>query len=168
MIIAEKTTQAENVIVVNLGELFVTRDPSAVLACVGLGSCIAVCIYDTLSKTGGMAHIVLPQSNGTFSPSAKFADIAIPLLLEQMSNQGAYRRRLTVKLVGGARMGLLNNHVASSIGEKNAEAVKSLLNREGVSVAAADVGGNHGRSVKLYLSTGKVIVKNIGSEGREL
>jgi chemotaxis protein CheD len=168
MIVAERTTVVEQVIVVNLGDVFVTKDPAAVLSCVGLGSCVAVCAYDPLAKVGGMAHIVLPQSKGSHNLNTKFANIAVPMLLDQLRENGAYNMRLVAKIVGGACMGTLNNHVANTIGEKNIQAVKRLLDQQGIKVAAADVGGNHGRSVRMYLESGKIFVKNIGSEGREL
>ena len=158
----------EKTVVVNLGEVFVTKDPGTVLSCVGLGSCVAVCAYDPYAKIGGMAHVVLPNSNGNHVPSPKFADIAVPLLLDKMQEKGAYRIRLVIKIAGGARMGLLNNQMANSIGEKNADAIKNILAAKGIRLAASDVGGNRGRSVRLHLSTGKVFVKTIGSEGHEL
>jgi chemotaxis protein CheD len=158
----------EKTVVVNLGEVFVTKDPGTVLSCVGLGSCVAVCAYDPYAKIGGMAHVVLPYSNGNHVPSPKFADIAVPLLLNKMQEKGAYRIRLVIKIAGGARMGLLNNQVANSIGAKNAQAVMDILANNGIKLAASETGGSRGRSVRLHLSTGKVFVKTIGSEGHEI
>jgi chemotaxis protein CheD len=161
-------TSPERVIAVNLGEVYVSKDPDVVLSCVGLGSCIAVCAYDALTKVGGMAHVVLPHSKDDSSLSPKFADVAVPILLSKMREHGAYRGRITVKIVGGAKMGTLDNHIANAIGEKNSKSVKEQLARENIKVEAEDIGGGKGRSVRLYLSSGKVIVKTIGSTGHEL
>jgi chemotaxis protein CheD len=169
MVVAERAIAVEKVIVVNLGDVFVTTDPTAVLSCVGLGSCVAICVYDPFVKVAGIAHVVLPKSNSNQDSSTKFANIAVPLLLDQMRENGAYNIRLVVKIVGGARLGTLkNNHIANNIGERNVEAVKMILDQQGIKIAADDIGGNHGRSVRMHVDSGKVIVKIIGSEGREL
>ena len=165
-------TVKENIetIIAAMGEIQVSRDHSGVLACLGLGSCIGVCAYDPVSKVGGMAHVVLPNSGGkdTISPG-KFADTAVPLLLQEMAKEGGARSRLVVKLVGGAQLALARGlESAFKTGERNLAEVKEALARENISVAATDTGGNVGRTVRLFLDTGKVIVKTAGGEGKEL
>ena len=161
----DKTT-----IVVGLGELKVSRDPSVVLTCMGLGSSIAVCAYDRVSKVGGMAHVMLPSSGGKHGTgSAKFADIAIPLLLQEMAKQGGGRSRLIVKLVGGAQLSLAPGLINSfKTAERNVAEVEAALARERIPIAAADTGGNMGRTVRMSLDTGKVLVKSGGGEAKEL
>lgn len=168
MVVAEHATSTTRLIVVNLGDVFVTTDPTVGLSCVGLGSCVAVCAYDPFAKVGGIAHVVLPKNNPNQTSSTKFANVAVPLLLDQLRENGAYNMRLVVKIVGGASLGTLNNHVTNNIGERNIEAVKRILDQQGIKVAAADVGGNHGRSVQMHIDSGKVIVRIIGTEGHEL
>jgi chemotaxis protein CheD len=168
MVVAEKATLTTKLVVVNLGDVFVTTDPTVVLSCVGLGSCVAVCAYDPFARVGGIAHVVLPKSSPDQTSSTKFANVAVPLLLDQLRENGAYNIRLIVKIVGGASLGTLNNHVTSNIGERNLEAVKRVLDQQGIRVAAADVGGNHGRSVRMHLESGRLIVRIIGSDGHEL
>jgi len=166
------TTLKENVevVVVGMGGIQVSRDHSGVLACLGLGSCIAVCAYDPLSKVGGMAHVVLPNSGGKdgIAPG-KFADTAVPLLLQEMAKAGGARSRLIIKLVGGAQLALARGlESVFSTGERNLAEVKAALARERISVAATDTGGNMGRTVRMFVDTGKVIVKTAGGEGEEL
>ena len=57
------TTETADNLVVGLGQLHVRKAPG-VLDCLGLGSCIELSAYDSESKVGGMAHIVLPDRNG--------------------------------------------------------------------------------------------------------
>ena len=160
----------EGVIVVGLGEMKVTRESSAVLTCLGLGSCVAVCAYDPGAKVGGMAHVVLPSSEGRdVKRSAKYADMAIPMLLDEMRNQGALKSRLVIKLTGGAELskaaGMDN---AFKIGERNEAAVKEALAKEGVKVVAAELGGSKGRTARLLVGSGSVVVASAGSETKEL
>jgi len=162
-------TQAKT-IVVGLGEFKVTREPSVILICLGLGSCVSVCAYDPLVKLGGMAHIVLPSSNGRAEEaSAKYADKGVPLLLEEMFKQGAMRSHLIIKLAGGAALSKAPGlESAFKIGERNLEMVQAVLAKERISTAAADVGGHMGRTVRMFLDSGKVVVTTAGSETRVL
>ncbi|HEX2974864.1 MAG TPA: chemotaxis protein CheD, partial [Bacteroidales bacterium] len=50
--------------------LFVSREP--VIVNTILGSCVAVCLYDTLLKYGGINHYMLPLWNGQGLASPKF------------------------------------------------------------------------------------------------
>lgn len=163
-------TPPEETIVVGMGEMQVTQRPSAVLTCLGLGSCIAICVYDPVSKVGGMAHVVLPSANGRdVEPSPKYADTALPLLLQHVGKRGALESRLIVKIAGGAQMskapgldGIFNT------GERNVETIKKVLGNLGVRMAASEVGGHYGRTVRLFVDSGRVTVTTAGSAIREL
>lgn len=165
------TAIAENTVTLGLGQLKAAKGDDIVLACLGLGSCVAICAWDPGSKVGGMAHMVLPNSGDARNPSAgnKFVDKAIPALLDDMIKLGAQRSRLVVKLVGGAQV------VAASastdlfnIGQRNADASKKLLQSLGINVRASDVGGNRGRTARLYLDSGKLLVSKVGERPVEL
>ncbi len=155
-------------IVVGLGEMRVSRSPAAVLACLGLGSCVAVCAYDPVSKIGGMAHVVLPEFNGT-GPSPKYANSAVPLLVQEMNKLGAPESRLVFKIAGGATISMVAGlNGAFRIGERNVEATRIALSRRGYFLKSADVGGNCGRTVRLYLDSGKVAITSARQESREI
>ncbi len=169
MMIQAVETQ-DKTIVAGLGEVQVSKDPSAVLTCLGLGSCVAVCAYDPVAKVGGMAHVVLPSSEGrAVKLSAKYADMAIPMLIAETQKQGALKTRLVVKLAGGAELskaaGMDN---AFKIGETNQAAVKEVLSKENMKVAADELGGNKGRTARLYVASGRVSVASAGAETKEL
>lgn len=157
-------------IVVGLGEIKISRDAGVVLTCLGLGSCVGISAFDPVTRVAGMAHIVLPVSTGNGAGRApKFADVAVPVLLEGLRKQGAVTSRLIVKIAGGAQMSRapgLND--AFKIGEKNVQAVEGALERAGVPVAAADTGGNQGRTLRMYLDTGATVVSRAGKQTSEL
>ena len=162
----------EKLVVVGLGELKLSSDPNEVLTCLGLGSCVCVAVYDHVRRAAGMVHIVLPSS--TVSPggseNAKFADVAVPRLLSEMSKLGASEQRVTVKVAGGAHMAKLGTGSGNilKIGERNIESTKALLRTAGVRVAGEDTGGGAGRTVRLYVNTGRVTVSTSGQEPRDL
>ena len=170
VVFTEPAAREQKQFVVGMGEIVVTASPDAVLSCIGLGSCIAVCAYDRLAKVGGMAHVVLPQYNGLpGSNYAKFADTAVPLLLEEMNKKCGVKSRLIVKIAGGAQMtvapGLRDTF---KTGERNLAQIILVLKREKIALAAADTGGNLGRTVRLYVDTGKVTVKTVHGIAQEL
>ena len=77
-----------------------------VLVTVGLGSCVAILLYDSAAEVGGLAHVLLPSPALTRSVDnpAKFPQTAVPRLLEEMAARGANPRRVTARLAGGASM----------------------------------------------------------------
>jgi len=164
-------TGNEKSFVVGLGEMRVMKGQPAVLACIGLGSCIALCAYDPVAKVGGVAHMVLPNSGneGKKQTSPKYVDTGVPLLFREMSRQGAIKSRLVVKAAGGAQMlSIPGANGRLNVGERNIAELKPALAKENVSVLATDVGGTLGRTLKLFLGTGKVTVRTVDGISIEL
>jgi chemotaxis protein CheD len=159
-------------IMAGLGDVHVSDDPCASLECLGLGSCIGLCLYDPQARVGGMAHIVLPESNrereGSTLLPGKYADTAIPMLLQMMIRKGASKSRLVVKMAGGAQMLQSLGGAGIEMGARNIEMTRKALAKEGLGITACDTGGNKGRSLWLEVGTGRVMVKIIGSKPTEL
>jgi chemotaxis protein CheD len=156
-------------IVVNIADFAVARGAS-VLTTSGLGSCVAVALHDPSTGIAGLAHILLPSA-GFGPPSihpAKYADIGVPLLAEELRRRGAARHQVVAKLVGGARMfaALISSGV--NMGQRNIDATRKALYRLNIPVVAEDVGGEYGRSVRLVASTGVLTVRSIAGGDREL
>lgn len=152
-----------------MGDGAVSRAP-CVISCMGLGSCVAVVLYDTRRKIGGLAHVMLPDSNNVNRRPTPYqcVDTAIAALLDEMRKKGAILRDIAAKLAGGARMFASDKGSSTGIGEQNIVSVKHTLKREEIPVVGDDVGGHHGRSLEFCLDSGKVIVKAWGKEDREL
>ena len=76
------------------------------LSSLGLGSCVAIVLYDRAVQVGGLAHVLLPSDSMARDRTnrAKFPSTAVPLLVEQMRALGALDRRIEARLVGGASM----------------------------------------------------------------
>jgi chemotaxis protein CheD len=77
-----------------------------ILITVGLGSCVAIVLHDSVVRVGGLAHVLLPSPalSRQDGNAAKFPQTAVPRLLELMAKRGASPRRITGRLVGGASM----------------------------------------------------------------
>ena len=159
-------------IYIGLGEIAVTKDPLAILTCSGLGSCIALSIYDPVCKIGGMAHMLLPKYRSKYdvgSPPSKYIDSGTPMLINRLIKHGAAKQNLIVKIAGGAKMLSIPgeyNHL--DIGQKNITEIKEALIRENLPLCGADVGGGYGRTVQLFLDSGKTMVRSVTGKVIEL
>jgi chemotaxis protein CheD len=156
--------------VAGLGEIKYADKPGQELACLGLGSCVAVSAWDKVNKQGAMAHVVLPECTPGREPTAKFADVAVPELLENLKKMGANPRQLEIKLVGGAHMTPATSPgmPLMRIGDRNIDAVKAQLKKLGLRAIAENLGGNNGRTVRLDVESGRVTVVTAGTDKTNL
>lgn len=158
------------IIKIGMAELKVTKSPN-VLATLGLGSCIGICLYDPVSKISGMAHIMLPSSKTIKNNSnvAKFADTGVVQLIKEMESIGANKKRLVSKIAGGAQMfSFSSGSDVMKIGERNAVAVREILREFKIPIQADETGGNYGRTIEFYSETGKLLIKTIGHGTKEV
>ena len=156
---------------VRVADYAVSADAQATLATVGLGSCVAIALYDSRARVGGLAHVLLPDPTLSRDQSnpAKFPSTAVPLLLAEMQRLGADPRRLTAKIVGGASMfATLMPSGGINVGERNIAGVRAALACAGVPVIGEDVGSDHGRSVYFRLADGRVDVRSLRKGNRVL
>lgn len=157
-------------IMVGMAEIKIAVGSEDILAALGLGSCIGVCAYDPLMRVAGMAHVVLPESLGAGAdPAGKYADTAIPALLEEMQRAGAAPGRICIAIAGGAQLFTFAGATPRlDIGQRNMVAVMKSLEKYSLNVVAQDTGGNAGRTVHLFVGDGRVRVKTIGQGEKDL
>ncbi len=126
-----------------------------------LGSCVGVVLRDPDRKVSGLAHIMLPVRRHDDEARGKYADSAIPALLQLLMNRGGRTASLQALLIGGAQMFPMGNASIASIGDQNVEAARRLLTEKKIPIIFEDVGGTAGRSVIFNNVTGKVTVKTL-------
>lgn len=135
-----------------------------VLVTVGLGSCVAIVLYDAAARVGGLAHILLPSpalSRDTDNV-AKFPQLALPRLLELMAARGANSKRIAARIAGGASMfASLAPAGTIQMGERNVVATRQALSAAGLPLVAEAVGGDFGRTVRLVVADGRVEVSSV-------
>ncbi|HNT75435.1 MAG TPA: chemotaxis protein CheD [Anaerolineae bacterium] len=155
----------ENLRPAPIGEMIVSATPNDVLIAYGLGSCVAICLYDPVVHVGGILHALLPtpttESRVNGRPT-KYVDRGIVLLLESLFKHSAKRFRLLVYLCGGAKMvTTMGFEDMLNIGERNVIAAHEVLEAHNLRIRAEATGGAAGRTVKLYIATGKVTVRTL-------
>jgi chemotaxis protein CheD len=142
---------------------YAVANGDSIISTVGLGSCVAIVLYDGSSRIGGLAHILLPSEGLSLDSEnrAKFPSTAVPMLLEEMRKRGAWGRPMA-KIVGGASMfASLLPTGGINMGERNVEATKRVLRLADIPLVASDTGGEHGRSVYFHVADGRVVVKSL-------
>ena len=135
------------------------------LVTIGLGSCVAITLYDRQAKIGGLAHILLPSpsmSRETSNP-AKFPETIVPIMIAEMQKLGSSPRALIVgKIVGGASMfGQLTGGGGVNIGDRNIASTRLTLAALEIPIVADDTGQDYGRSVYFHLDDGRVEVRSL-------
>jgi chemotaxis protein CheD len=157
-------------VVVGIGDCKVTDEPVEMVT-YALGSCIAVVIWDPVARVGGLLHFMLPESavdrdtQGRANPY-RYADTGTPLLFRAAYEKGAEKRRLVVRLAGGANV--VDAGGVFNIGRRNYAAVRKILWKAGVLVHGEDVGGAVSRTVRLEVATGRCTVSTPAGGTREL
>jgi chemotaxis protein CheD len=148
-------------VVIGVGDLAVSNQPSTTLSTYALGSCVAVTTYDPVLKVGGILHLMLPEAK--ISPEkaaaqpAMFADTGLPMLFHQLAIFRAEVSRLKVYLAGGASV--IGGSDPFRIGERNVQVTLKILAQMGIPVNHADLRGTINRTVHLDLASGKVTLK---------
>ncbi len=136
-----------------------------VLAIYGLGSCVALVLYEARSGAGGMAHVLLPGPRPPDDRSrdlpAKYADSALEALLGALVALGARPALLRAALVGGARLFQTEMDLDQGVGLRNVESLKGLLKARGIEVVFTETGGDQGRTVLFDLPRGTLRIRTL-------
>ena len=145
----KEAARFEKRLVVGVGALEVSNNPTAILMTYSLGSCLGITIYDPVKKIGGLLHIMLPDSTIDAAKAANapfmFVDTGVPRLFHAAYNLGADRSRLV------------------NIGIRNFDALGKLLTQNGLKAHNTDVGGLSSRTMRLDLTNGQVTIKTPGA-----
>lgn len=152
------------IIKVGMADLKVVKSPDGVTT-LGLGSCVGIAVRDPVTKIGGLAHIMLPDSTAIRNNAniPKFADTGIEELVKQIVALGANRSRLVAKIAGGAQMfSFSSKSDMIRVGERNVAACKKKLAEMKIPILAEDTGDSYGRTVIFYPETGDFVIRAVG------
>lgn len=158
----------KKIVTIYSGNYYVSNDPTIVIYTL-LGSCIAVCLFDSQQGIGGMNHFVLPQQppysvRASGSKPGWFGSDSLDLMVAEIIKMGGSLINLKAKIFGGAQVveGLeyLNNNVSTA----NIDFTINYLNERKIPVVAKDVGGYSGRKIFYFIKDNSVMVQRLEKE----
>lgn len=152
---------------VPMGALEVASPPDA-LEIRGLGSCVAVALFDTRTRVAGLAHAVVPRPlkrRGLPGPAWATTE-AVPRLIEAMEAEGALRRHVVARLAGGSAL-FASTLKGFNVGAENARVAAGALADLGIPVLSRDLGGHVGRNVRFDPLTGELSVTRRAVDARK-
>jgi len=154
-------TESPSLLVAGIGEMVISSDPRAHLVAYGLGSCIALAVWDPRARVGGLAHFMLPSGPASPGSPVKFIDTGLDTFLDAVAAKGALLGRCSIKAAGAAAMLTVGGGLA--IGKRNAESMSNALAARNLALVATSLGGNAGRTVQLEVGDGRFLIKSLSS-----
>ncbi len=124
------------------GFIYVSSRPAVVSTV--LGSCVAVCVYDTTRNTGGMNHFQKPKTTSQENSTARYGNVSTLALINIMLKGGSKPENLEAQIIGGSYNPFFSD---KDIGKKNIKAAKKVLKNKNVKIVSEDTGGEKGRKV---------------------
>ncbi len=152
-----------SMVIIQPGEFYISNSEESIATV--LGSCIAVCLYDTKNLIGGMNHFMLPgdfRDEDIFkSKSGRYGMFAMEKLINAMLKKGGKKENFIAKVFGGAHV-LNFRKTDGNIPDANISFVKTYLAFEEIKIISSDLGGNIGRKIIFFpKNNGKVLVKKL-------
>jgi chemotaxis protein CheD len=143
------------------GEFYVTTQDEYITTV--LGSCISACVWDEYVRVGGMNHFMLPEGNNQSwlasdtGESARYGNVAMERLINEVLKHGGRRSRLKVKIFGGGQM----LAQMTDIGPRNILFVEDYIRTENLVKVGEDLGDVYPRKVMFFPMTGRARVKRL-------
>lgn len=138
------------------GFIYVSSRPAIVSTV--LGSCVSVCIYDSVRNTGGMNHFQKPKTSTPENSTARFGNISTMALVNIMLKGGSKAENLEAQIIGGS---FNPKYSKKDIGKKNIKEAKKALKKKKVKIVSEDVGGAKGRKVVFNTLNNEVAVVKV-------
>ena len=142
------------------GDIFFDKTPCLVNTV--LGSCVSVCLYDSVLRQGAINHYILPQWNGHDLSTMKYGNLSIIRILGELLTSGSKYENLVAKVFGGAEV-LVGAPTNFHIGKRNSLIAFEILKEFKIPVLFSDVGGNKGRKINFNTLTGEVEHEFVGN-----
>lgn len=123
-----------------------------------LGSCVSICLWDKRQRIGGMNHFLLPKFQSRQEMNTKFGDVATPLMIRMMKEEGSALADLEAQIFGGAKT---VQNISMNIGRENVEMARKILRHFRIRVVSEDVGGQLGRKIVFNTFTGESVALKV-------
>lgn len=140
------------------GYIFLSPEPYLISTVVG--SSVAVALWDTESRQGGMSNFLYPFVEGSKQGTALYGNVAIPYMIRMFLEEGASEKNLRSQIFGGAQAEQLD---AEEVAQKNIEIARRVLRHHGIKVISEDVGGRLGRKIVYNTTQNEALIYKVGT-----
>jgi chemotaxis protein CheD len=152
------------------GELFV-GDASFQIRTI-LGSCVSITLWHPIARVGGMSHFLLPTRAVAVTGQVldgRYGDEALQWMMKDLKAAGVNPRQCLAKIFGGGNM--FPDHPRASaitVGQRNGEAARLLLQDQGIEVVSESLFGVGHRQIIFNVSNGDVWARQVRPSSREM
>lgn len=162
---------------IGAGEQMISRDSETVFSVERLTSAVVLVLRDEETHLTAISHVVLPGQvamagdldEDDADQPLKYADQAIPALIEDIKKHVDSVNELTASIVGGSQLFNFGGGASAlNIGSRNVQAIKTQLALEGIVVSQEDTGGNRARNVTVAVEDGTIEVTPLGKPSYQL
>lgn len=146
---------------VHIGQVHIGRNGDVLKAL--LGSCVGIALLWKSRKVCGLAHCLLPVAPTKLTTiGGRFVSQAIPSLLALMHVQPEEYSDIQAVVAGGGNMTNPQSiNPSELIGSVNARTAINLLNELRIPVIHQDLGGEEGRRIVVFCSSGEYVIERI-------
>ena len=137
------------------GQMFVSREPAVITTI--LGSCAALCLWDSQKKIGGMNHYLLPVGEEGSANPYRYGNYANEGLLNKLLALGCDLKDLQGKVFGGASQ--FTADPENSLGSQNVKLAEEFLQKSRIPLLLTDVSGKRGRRLAFRTDDGTTTLK---------
>lgn len=141
------------------GYIYVTKIPTVISTI--LGSCIGICMYDSIKKYGGMNHYLFPGSGKITEANAKYGTVSIYALIKTFLDMGSNKKDLCASVIGGAHLKNIKDSIM--IAEENIKIYKKILNYYSIKIIKETVRGTFGRKIDFFTEINEIKIININN-----
>lgn len=138
------------------GQMAVSREPLVITTI--LGSCAALCLWDSKKKVGGMNHYLLPEGSDGGPNRLRYGNVANPALLNELLALGCELKNLQAKVFGGSSAFAANP--LQSVGSRNVQLAEEFLRKSNIPLVSKDVSGKHGRRLVFHTEDGVTQIRD--------
>lgn len=128
-----------------------------------LGSCVAIVLWHSERRIGGMCHFMLPSraAKEAAALDGRYADEAVALFVREIAQAGTRPRDYIGKLFGGGNMfsGYASAGGCRDVPCMNVEAARRLIRNLDVPLVAEHLGGSGHRNLTFELWSGDAYLR---------
>lgn len=145
------------------GELFV-GDASFQIRTI-LGSCVSITLWHPQARVGGMSHFLLPTRSVAVPEQVldgRYGDEALQWMLKDLRASGVDPKQCQAKIFGGGNMFPGQTQASMmTVGQRNGEAARRLLQNLGIEAVSESLFGVGHRQIIFNVSNGDVWMRQV-------